>query len=250
MLTGFIAILMLIPVTASADLASIWLKGKGGMASGTGDVFETIDGKVGYGAEAGIELLGIDLWGEAVALGNDQYAFSGNLGWDLSLKLVGLRWTAGADVGIASFKLAEPENETVVIPDIDGIPQSVITSLNQDLNSQIDSQLGSTSEYAAGATARIRGSVEYGIVPMVYLGLGARYGYHFIFSGEDAEAQAKDIAIDQLVNELENGTPSVTIPPSSVALLKEAVGAKVLDPSEMSGTNYEVSLYLKFDVGI
>ena len=36
------------------------------------------------GVEAGIELLGMDLWGEAVWMANSQAMYSGNFGFDLT----------------------------------------------------------------------------------------------------------------------------------------------------------------------
>ena len=164
-MTAFVAAMMLVPAAASADLATIWVKGKGTVLSGTGDVYDNLDGTTGFGAEAGVELLGIDLWGEAVSLGKDQFMYSGNLGWDLSLSLVGLRATVGGDVGVVAFKMLEPEPEVIALPtdvqtglETAGLPASAVTTLETQLNTEVNSQLGTASRYAAGATARARAS--------------------------------------------------------------------------------------------
>ena len=50
----------LVPTVAQADLFSIYVAGKTGFVDGAGDAFDYFDGPIGKGAEAGIELIGVD----------------------------------------------------------------------------------------------------------------------------------------------------------------------------------------------
>ena len=51
------------PIAGQAELFSLYVAGKTGLVDGSGDAFGYFDGPVGSGAEAGVELLGVDVWG-------------------------------------------------------------------------------------------------------------------------------------------------------------------------------------------
>ena len=58
--------------TANADVLSVYGAAKLDTVHGTGDVFEQFSSNTATGVEAGIEVLGIDLWGEALWMDNNQ----------------------------------------------------------------------------------------------------------------------------------------------------------------------------------
>ena len=75
---------LLTPQVAHADFIGLWLKPKVNYIEGTGEVFKRFEGLPGYGLEAGVELLGLSLWGDYQMMGNEQFWASGNLGIDFS----------------------------------------------------------------------------------------------------------------------------------------------------------------------
>jgi hypothetical protein len=56
-----------------ADLFGIWFKPKVSLVSGGGDVFQRFDGSPAGGAEAGLTLLGMSLWGDIEFMSSEQY---------------------------------------------------------------------------------------------------------------------------------------------------------------------------------
>ena len=76
--------LILTAAPARADVLTVWAAAKGVVTGGTADIFVNYEGTVAGGVEAGVELFGIDLYGEALLLAPDQYFLTANLGIDLS----------------------------------------------------------------------------------------------------------------------------------------------------------------------
>ena len=65
--------LCLLAPQAHADIFALWLKPKVEFVSGTGEVFKRFEGSPGGGVEAGLKLLGMALWADALFMGNSQY---------------------------------------------------------------------------------------------------------------------------------------------------------------------------------
>ncbi|MEE2644465.1 MAG: hypothetical protein VYD19_05985, partial [Myxococcota bacterium] len=80
---------------AHADLFGVWARAKGDFVTGEGTTFERFDGLFGGGVEAGIELIGISLWGDWLVFGEGRHMGSANLGFDLAFG-DDLRLTIGA----------------------------------------------------------------------------------------------------------------------------------------------------------
>ena len=81
--------LLVLPLTAHADLFSMYVSGKGSYANGSSNAFNHLDSTMGAGAEAGLELVHVDIWGEALNMGADQFYFTANLGFDVTF---GQKW--------------------------------------------------------------------------------------------------------------------------------------------------------------
>ena len=235
--------LLVIPGVAQADLLSVWVAGKGASISGTGGVFDNMDGAFAGGVEAGLEVLGMELMFEGFALGDDQYMFTGNFGFDIGVDL-GIRLNAGAYVGIIGFVMPEPDQSGINIPqdlraDLGG--DMVADAIEAGFNDAFGSQASSAEKYAGGVQARLRLQLDYAIVPFLYVGAEGSVGYHFMLSGSDVTAAAKEGALDEALKDYPTITDEVK------ADLKRAVGADTPDSSDLSGTNYNVGVYIKLE---
>jgi opacity protein-like surface antigen len=241
----------LAPSTAAADIIGVYVAGKGDYVHGTGDVFTNFQADMGYGVEAGIEILGLEIWGEALFMGADQYLMTANLGFGIELG-GDIRITAGAYTGPMFFKFAPQEAEGLQIPDdvrniLDTAGVSA-TELESDYNKEFAAQEKSITGGAVGWNVlRGRLLIEKSLLPFLTIGIGGHVGYHFILSGEAAVAGARDEAIDALyakldkqymLSEFQGGK---AIP----AKLKEAAGAEPIDEDNLDGLNYNVGAFLK-----
>ena len=92
----------MMPANAHADMFSSVCLRKSGIVNGTGTAFTDLNSSFGSGAEAGIELIGIDIFGEALKVGEDQFYFTANLGFDVTFGEK-WRWTLGAHTGPMVF---------------------------------------------------------------------------------------------------------------------------------------------------
>ena len=93
---------------ARADLISVYAAGKFDSVNGTGNVFENITWH-GWWCRSGIELLHIDLWGEAVWMANSQTMYSANLGFDLTYGS-DFRVNVGVHTGPVFFEMGDTES--------------------------------------------------------------------------------------------------------------------------------------------
>ena len=249
-------------VAAHADLASIYAAGKLDQVSGTGDVFENLDPGLAGGVELGIELIGIDLWAEAVWMANQQAMYSANLGFDLTFG-DDFRVNLGLHTGPILFQMGETESEefelsgatkTILdeaaqMPELQmaGVMVPSATDIEMSYNQYFGEEASQVESLAVGWNlARIRAQIEYQIFPFGYLGIGGQYGYHVTISGKAASAHAKNLAIDALVqSELEGLPPEIKNP--LVAQIKADVGAQEADTSKLNGTNINYGAYFKLE---
>lgn len=233
------------PATASADIISVYAAGKADYVSGTGDVYQRFEGSMGYGAMAGFELLGIDFWGEALVMGADQYLFTGNLGFDLTFGS-NVRFTIGADTGPLIFRFPEQTVSPLVIPDAvrSVIGDSTADTIEGEYDQFVELEK-EASKWAVGWNlVRGRAAVEFAIVPrVVFLGVGGHVGYHYMLNGEEAAADVKATAIDQLENEYPEAADL-----GAFDILRDETGAKSIDPDNLSGMNYNVGAFLKVEI--
>ena len=87
---------------AHADLLGAWIKPKFDFVSGTGEVFKRFEGLPAGGIEAGVEILGISLWGDMEWMANSQYLGSLNLGIDFDFGDE-IKFTLGGYGGVIFF---------------------------------------------------------------------------------------------------------------------------------------------------
>ncbi len=246
---GLLIALILTPSVASADLFTFWAAGKGNTFNGSGDLFQNFDNRFGGGAEAGIEIVGLDIFGEAVVLGLDQYLFSANLGLDFS---VGddIRLTLGAFTGPLFFLFPEPEEATGAT--FSGLSAEQQLAIEQQFGSieEAEEQFNQFSEtekdlsrVAVGYNiVRARADVDVRLAPGIYLGLTGQAGYHLLLSGEEIAAGAKNEAVEGFAKDN-------NLPDEVTEALRSAVGAEPIDKKNLEGFNLEVQLHLRIELG-
>lgn len=249
--------LLAAPLTASADIISVYAAAKADWVAGTGDVYERFDADIGYGALLGFELVGVDFWGEALIMGQDQYMFTGNIGVDLSFG-DDLRFNLGVDTGPLVFHFPEQDVRGLVIPGFlvadPGVNQSTARSqgkITQEEARAYEDEYDDyielekeVSQWAFGWNlARARLSLEFALVPSVlYLGVGGHVGYHYLINGEDAAADVKSVALDQLESEHPDAADLGVF-----RELRKSIGAKSIDKDNLHGLNYNVGAFLKVE---
>ena len=239
------ACLITLPSVASADLISVWMAGKGSYVSGTGGVFENLEPGVAGGVELGIEVLNIDLMGEAYLLGGDNYMFTGNIGMDFSLDL-GIRATVGAYLTAFLFKFPEAEAQGLNLDSmtqdtLNGIQAGLADSIDEAYQTEFGSTAGELSQWAAGIGPRLRFQLDKSIAPMVYIGVEGAMGWHIMLSGDDVTAEAKRQALNQVIKDN-------MIPDSVADELRAATGAdESIEDKDLNGKNYSFGAYLKLD---
>ena len=236
-----------IPTLAHADLFSVYVAGKTGLVDGQGEAFDYFDQSVGNGAEAGIELLGVDIWGEALKMGTEQFYFTANLGFDGTF---GQKWRLNLGLYTGPVLFMRPKQES----DPFALSGTLSNSLSQaGLDpSRIESEYNQAQDqedelgrYALGWNlARTKVEFERELVPLVYLGLGAQAAYHYMLTGADAAADAKNT----IANDLETSVGGAAMNPELSSQLRNELGAKKLEISELGGFNYSVTAYLKIQI--
>jgi hypothetical protein len=238
---------LIIPSVAQADLFSVYVSGKTGYVNGQGDAFGYFDGPVGNGAEMGLELLGVDIWGEALKMGTEQFYFTANLGFDGSF---GDKWRL--NLGLYTGPLL------FVRPEVHSQPFAFSGNLRSALNTagidptMIESQYNGAQEdeaelsrYALGWNlARTRMEFERELIPLVYIGISAQAAYHYMLTGEEAAAEAKN----NIANDLEKQYGIGDMSPELSNQLRGEIGAKKLDINSLGGFNCSVNAYLKVEI--
>lgn len=251
--SAIVAACVAAPTVASADIISLYIAPKADYVSGTGEVYEKFEGSMGYGALAGFELLGIDLWGEALIMGLDQYLFTANMGIDLTFGS-DVRFTVGVDTGPMFFYF--PDQEVTEL----NVPSEVRSVIGDSVADSIESEYAKftdveqeASRFAIGWNlARARAALEFKIVPTVYLGAAGHFGYHYIISGEEAAGDAKSTAIDALKlqypdlvgQDIDYQGRQL----DAFEILEEETGAEKVDVNNLQGTNYNVGVFLKVEI--
>jgi hypothetical protein len=244
-----VAVLTLSPSLAKADIFSLWIAGKGNTFSGSGDVFQNFDNRFGGGVEAGIEVFGIDLFGEAISMGLDQYLFTANLGFDVSLG-DDVKLTLGVFTGPLFFLF--PESEDVGALDFSALSDEERLLIEEEFGSldEAEAKFNEFSEaeqdlsrLAVGWNlARARVDLDVKLVPGVYLGLTGQAGYHLLLSGQEIASGAKNEA-------LENFASENNLPDEAVEALREVIGAEPIDEDQLDGFNFEGQVHLKIEFG-
>ena len=243
-----LAALMLLPVSAQADMFSAYVMGKSGYAHGTGAAFARFDQSFGSGAEAGVEIIGVDLWGEALDMGSSQYMFTANIGYDHTF---GKKWrlTVGAYTGPMMFMFPREESDPL---ELSGTLRTALTASGMNpteiearYNQQVRGQEEEINQYSLGWNlVRARVQMERKLVQLVYVGLSAQAGYHYLLNGEQIAAEAKDRVIEDLDQQFGLSEVSPMIPEQ----MRSELGAEKLETDKLGGLNYNLGAYLKFEI--
>ncbi len=242
------ASLSLAPTFAQADIASVWVSGKGSYVNGTGETFTRFQGSPTAGAEVGVHFLFLDLWADVVAMEQDQLLITANLGPNLSFGS-DLKFNIGA-FGSAMFFLFPEEASsgglTFTPQQRDVINQAGYGDQIADIQRSYDEYTAAEDDLgrtAYGVAARARASLEYFLIPVLAVGVEGLAGYHWIVGGKDVANGLKNEAIDQLAKEQQ-------LPPEMTAIVRDAAGAEAVDTGSLNGLHYQAGLYVKLKFGL
>jgi hypothetical protein len=237
----------LLSTPASADMLTFWVAGQGQVLGGTGDAFAHLDAPLG-GAQAGLEVLGVDLWGEAFAAGADQYLFSLNLGGDVSFGDA-TRFVAGLFTGPVLFQFERRPVEGVDEGALTAQQRALIETnvpggmarITRALAKYEDEEADLRRRAVGWNVARLRLDLERAVAPLLFVGLSGQAGYHFILTGDDAAADIRDQAVDDVAAHYD-------LPREVRQTIREAVGAHEVEPETLDGFDYSLGAYVKFEL--
>lgn len=251
--TAIVAACVAAPTVASADIISLYVAPKADYVSGTGEVYQKFEGSMGYGALAGFELLGIDIYGEALIMGLDQYLFTANMGIDLTFGS-DVRFTIGVDTGPMFFYFPDQEvNELSVPSEVRAVIGDATSNAIETEYAKFAAAEQEVSRFAVGWNiGRARAALDFQIVPTVYIGAEGHFGYHYIISGEEAAGDAKSAAIDglrlQYPDLVGQDIDYQGRRLDAFEILEEESGAEEVDVKNLQGTNYNVGVFLKVEI--
>jgi hypothetical protein len=262
-----------VPSRAEARMFSFWAEGRGDVFSGSSDLFSELESPFGGGLEVGFEIIEISLIGELLAMSEDWWLYTVHLGVDFDFgEEDSTRFTLGVYTGLMYFDFPElppkvdfsvmtPDEQdrlvaaTGVCADWTDPTQECpgIQLIEADL-----SRFSEQEEMFSGAALgwniiRLRLAVDYPVASFFYLGIATQLGYHFIVTGEDVTAEAKNQAVDAYIakaNAKASASGQNGVDPVLAARLKDAVGARPLDEGELDGLNYGIHIYARFEFGI
>lgn len=244
-----IAFTLTAPGLAQADILTMYVAGKGNTFNGSGDVFANFDNRFGGGVEAGLEVIGIDIYGEAISMGLDQYLFTANLGFDFT---VGKNFRLSLGVFTGPLFFLFPESEDVGSVDFSSLPDDQRQLIEAEFGSLAEAEMQfnqfaeaekDLSRVAVGWNlGRLRADLDIRLVPGVYLGLTGQAGYHILLSGEEIAAGAKNEALDNFAQEN-------NLPEEVVEALRGVIGAEPIEQDNLDGFNFEGHLHLKIEFG-
>jgi hypothetical protein len=191
-----------------------------------------------------MEVLFIDLYADFMAMGDQQFFSTVNLGFDVSTG-DDVRFNIGLHTGPMFYIFQKEEPQPLVVPgdlrnrlEQAGINvDNVVSSYNQA--SEEEAELG---RLAFGWNlARLRTEVEFKLAPVLFFGLQGSVGYHYLISGEEVAAGAKNQAVEDVSREY-------GIQPAEKELIRDTVGAKPVDVSKLNGVNFNTGMYLRIEL--
>ena len=107
------------------------------------------------------------------------------------------------------------------------------------------SQEDELNRYAFGWNlARTRLQFERELVPLVYLGVGGQFAYHYMITGADVAGEAKH----NVATDLDARYGLSRMNPDLSRNLKSELGAKEIDRDKISGFNYAFNAYIKIEI--
>lgn len=229
---------------AQADILSFRIGPKADFVNGSGDVFQRFENRLGFGAEIGAEILFIDLYADFLAMGDQQFMSTVNLGFDVSTGS-DVRFNVGLHTGPMFFIFAKEDPQPLVVPDeVRRQLESAGVNVDNAVRSynQAQEEEAEIGRLALGWNlARLRTEVEFRLAPIFYFGVQGSVGYHYLISGEEVAAGAKNQAIDDVAREY-------NIQPPEQELLRETVGAKPVDVEKLNGANFNAGFFFRLEI--
>lgn len=234
----------LLSAHAQADILSFRIGPKADVVGGTGDVYQRFENRLGAGLELGFEVLYIDVYADFMAMGDQQYFGTVNLGFDVS---VGddVRFNAGLHTGPMFYIFQKEEAEPLVVP-TEVRRQLEQAGINVD-NAVASYNRAAEDEAELGRLAfgwnlaRLRTEVEFKLAPVAWFGFQGSVGYHYLISGEEVAAGAKNQAVEDVAREY-------GIQPREKELLRDTVGAKPVDVDQLNGVNFNAGAYFRIEL--
>jgi hypothetical protein len=177
-------------------------------------------------------------------MGDQQYFGTVNLGFDVS---VGddIRLNVGLHTGPMFYIFQKEEAEPLVVPS--GVAQQ-LRDAGVDVDEVVDFYNQSAEEEAelgrlalGWNLARLRTEVEFKLAPVLWFGFQGSVGYHYLISGEDVAAGAKNQAVEDAAREYNIQTPEKE-------LLRDTVGAKPVDVENLNGVNFNAGAYFRIEL--
>ena len=229
---------------AQADVLSFRIGPKADVVGGTGDVYKRFENRLGAGLEVGFEVLFIDLYADFMAMGDQQYFATVNLGFDVSTG-DDIRFNVGLHTGPMFYIFQKEEAEPLVVPaDVRRQLEQAGINVDDAVNSynraaEDEAELG---RLAFGWNlARLRTEVEFKLAPVLFFGFQGSVGYHYLISGEEVAAGAKNQAVEDVAREY-------GIQPTEKELLRDTVGAKPVDVEKLNGVNFNAGAYFRIEL--
>ena len=244
-------LLVALPLSsARADAFRFWLGARADYFGGSSDVHQEFNKNWGFGLEMGINLSFFALFAETVFLGDQQYLFDFNIGAQFFPVETPVRFGIGIYTGPLLFLFQAPETPTGL--DFSGLSSSEEQALLQltglpnlnVLSARFDQYASTTEDLSRLAfgwnIVRGRLSLDVPVGPF-YIGVAGQIAYHYFISGEGIAAGAKNEAIDEFVDDYD-------IPSSLAESLRDVVGAKAIEASDLNGFNWDVNFYITVEL--
>jgi len=234
--------------TAEAKSLSVWMAAKGAHSGGTSDLFVYFDGPFAGGLEGGVELLNIDIFGEALLMGDEQYLFTGNIGFDLDFGedawielgvFTGPIFfhfpTTQAESSPPDWDLLSPTERALLDEAVKEADFADLMAFEEEFKmfNEMEEEL---SRWVFGWNlVRIRASAGVKLFSGFHVGVFGQMAYHMLIEGEAIAAGAKNQVIEEVSKEHE-------LNPKVSMALRKATNAKPVDTQKLNGFNYNVGL--------
>jgi transcriptional regulator with XRE-family HTH domain len=228
-------------------LFEVWAAAKSDLLVGQAGIFDTYSSPFGPGVELGFEAVGIDVWGEAMFMGSDEYYFSVDLGLDFEFgsdvsllvgAYTGPMFLLFAERPVESFALTDTQRQLL---ELSGVSRATITALENGYNEAATQEAALNRSAVGWNLLRLRAALDFWVAPVLAIGVHATGSYHYLLTGEDVGADIKYTAIQDVRKDQ-------GLTDEQAELLREAVGAKKVEVDNLGGYNFTGGVYLKLSL--
>ncbi len=231
---------------AQADILTVSAAAKLETTGSAGYLGDAFDGGLGYGLQADLELIGIDVQAEALMFGNGQFAISPRLGFDMDFG-EDIRITPGVFAGMTMYYLKKPSTPGGL--DVSALPADVKSQFPAGMLDTIQTEYASKAKafetadrtlWALNAKARL--TVEYKLIPLLYLGIEGDAGPHYLLSGSAATTKAKKTVLDA------QQAKNPNVPTNAFQQLGDAIGANKSTSIDHGGIDWSAGAFIKLEI--